>query len=102
MGDDEAMALETVYRRSPDVTGRQVLGETLLVPIRGELADLQHIFALNPAAETIWGQIDGEHDLAALCDSVAARFDVEPAQAEADVAAFVAELSAAGLIVEAP
>ena len=43
------MALDTIYQHSPDVVARQILGETLLVPIRGELADLQRIFALNPA-----------------------------------------------------
>jgi len=94
------MALDTVYRRQPDVVGRQILGETLLVPIRGELADLQRIFALNPVAQHIWTQLDGEHDLAALRDGLVAAFEVEPAQADADLAEFVAQLRAAGLIAE--
>ena len=94
--------LDPVYRRSPDVKDRQVLGETLLVPVRGELADLQRIFALNPAAEYIWSQLDGARDLAAVRDGLVARFEVEPAQAEADLGEFIAQLSAAGLIVEDP
>jgi hypothetical protein len=94
------MALETVYRHGPDVVGRHVLGETLLVPIRGELADLQRIFALNPVAQHIWEELDGNHDLAAVRDSVVAKFDVEPAEAEADLTDLIAQLSAAGLIVE--
>ncbi len=96
------MALDTVYRHSPDVIGRQILGETLLVPIRGELADLQRIFALNPVAQHIWEALDGAHTLAAVRDAVVAQFEVELAQAEADVIEFVDLLSAAGLIVEAP
>jgi hypothetical protein len=94
------MALDAVYRRSTDVRDRQVLDETLLVPIRGELADLQRIFALNPVAQHIWSQLDGERDLAAIRDTIVARFEVEPAQAEADLMEFVAELSAAGLAAE--
>jgi hypothetical protein len=94
------MALGTVYRRNTDVIGRQVLGETLLVPIRGELADLQRIFALNAVAEHIWSMLDGEHDLAAVRDSVVDRFEVEPVEAEADVTEFVEQLSAAGLIAK--
>ncbi len=91
-----------MYWLTVDVIDRQVLGETLLVPIRGDLADLQRIFALNPAAEYIWAQLDGEHDLAAVADGLAARFEVEPAQAKSDVAEFLAELRAAGLVVEVP
>jgi hypothetical protein len=94
------MALEKVYRRSPDLIERRVLDEALLVPLRGDLADLQRIFALNPVAQYIWAQLDGEHDLAAVRDGMVARFEVEPAEAEADLAEFIAQLSAAGLIIE--
>jgi hypothetical protein len=94
------MALETVYRRNPDLVEREVLGEALLVPLRGELADLQRIFALNPAARHIWMQLDGARDLAAVCEGLVARFAVEPAQAEADLAEFIGQLWAAGLIRE--
>jgi hypothetical protein len=94
------MALETVYRRSPDLVGRKVLNEALLVPIRGDLADLQRIFALSRVAQHIWTQLDGEHDLAAVRDSLVARFEVEPAEAEADLVEFIAQLRAAGLITQ--
>lgn len=94
------MALGRLYRRSPDLIERRVLDDTLLVPIRGELTELQRIFALNPAARHIWAQLDGEQDVAAVRDSLVARFAVEPAQAEADLAGFIAQLCAAGLIVE--
>jgi hypothetical protein len=96
------MALETIYRRSPDLIERRVLDEALLVPIGGELADLQRIFALNPVAQYIWAQLDGKRDLAAVRDGIVARFEVEPADAEADLAEFIAQLSAAGLIAEVP
>jgi hypothetical protein len=95
------MALNRVYCQSSNLVERQVLDETLLVPIRGELADLQRIFALNPVAQHIWLQLDGERDLAALRDGLVARFEVEPAQAEADLAEFLDQLCAAGLVVEA-
>jgi hypothetical protein len=96
------MALGTVYRRNPDVLGRLVLGETLLVPIRGELADLQRIFSLNPVAQHIWSQLDGEHDLATVCDGLVTRFEVQAAQAEADLFEFIAQLTAVGLVAEVP
>ncbi len=95
-----AVTFDGVYRRSADLVTRQVLGETLVVPIRGELADLQRIFALNPVAQFIWSQLDGTKDLVAVRDGVVARFAVEPAQAEVDIVEFVAQLSEMSLITE--
>jgi hypothetical protein len=95
------MALNRTYRRNADVVSRLVLGEALLVPIRGQLADLQRIFMLNPTAQYIWGQLDGERSLATICDSITAEYAVAPAQAEADLDELVAALAAAGLVAEA-
>lgn len=94
------MALNQIYRRNNDVVSRKILGEMLLVPIRGNLADLQRIFALNPVAEHIWTQLDGKRDLAAIRDSIVAKFTVEPDQAEADLIEFIGQLQAVGLIAE--
>ncbi|MBK8046773.1 MAG: PqqD family protein [Anaerolineales bacterium] len=94
------MALDKVYRRDGNIVRRRVLDDTLLVPVRGELADLQRIFALNATAQQIWTALDGEHDLAAVRDDLVTRFAVEPAPAETDLLEFVAQLSAVGLIAE--
>jgi hypothetical protein len=89
-----------IFKKIDDVIARQIAGETLLVPIRGELADMQKIFALNPVAEYIWQQLDGRQSLAQISQGLLARFEVAEEQAEADLAEFIAELLAAGLIVE--
>jgi hypothetical protein len=88
------------YRKSEDVIARQIAGETLLVPIRGDLAGMQRIFALDKVAEYIWQQLDAETTLEAIRDGVLANFDVSMEQAEADIGGFIAELLEAGLIVE--
>jgi hypothetical protein len=94
------MFLETIYRRSSELIERQVLNEVLLVPLRGELADLQRIFALNSVARYIWEQLDGARDLAAVRDGMVARFEVESPEAEGDLVEFIGQLRAAGLISE--
>ena len=88
------------YRKNEDVIARQIAGETLLVPIRGDLAGIQRIFALDKVAEYIWQQLDAETTLEAIRDGVLANFDVSMEQAEADIEGFIAELLEAGLIVE--
>lgn len=79
---------------------RQIAGEMLLVPIRGDLAGMQRIFALDEVGECIWQQLDAETTLEAIRDAVLANFDVREEQAEADIQEFIAELLEAGLIVE--
>jgi hypothetical protein len=75
-----------------------VAGESLLIPIRGRLADLQRIFALDPVAEHVWSRLDGVADLDAILRSVLDNFDVGEEQARRDIGEFVAALEAGGLV----
>lgn len=90
----------TVFVKNDQVVYRKIADETLLVPIRGNLADMQRIFALNPVAEFIWQQLDGQQSLTAICDRLLEEFEVDRPQAEADVLEFVQELQQSGLVQE--
>jgi hypothetical protein len=92
--------LSRTYRKSEDVIARQIAGETLLVPIRGDLAGMQRIFALDTVGEYIWQQLDTETSLQTIHDAVLANFEVSGEQAEVDIQEFIAELLEAGLIEE--
>lgn len=89
---------DRVFRKAPDLVAREIAGETIVVPIRGKLADMRNVFALNPVARCLWDAIDGRRAFGELCEAVVARFDVAPAAAEADCAELVDKLLAAGLI----
>ena len=89
------------FRKREDIVSREIAGETILVPIRGELANLQRVFTLNPVAAHVWQRLDGETRLAAIRDDVLDTFDVEKDQADADIQEFVGQLAEANLIVEA-
>jgi hypothetical protein len=92
--------LHKIFKKGDELVSRQIAGETILVPIRGELVDMQQIFALNPVAEYIWQELDGQKDLSEICEGVLANFEVDREQAETDLQEFVGELLAAGLILE--
>ena len=77
---------------------RQIAGETIIVPIRGKLADMQNIFAVNAVAGFIWERMDGQNTVDQLARAVAGHFEVHEDQARVDVLEFVNELSGAGLI----
>lgn len=91
---------DKVFRKAEDLVSREIAGETIIVPIRGKLADMRHVFALNFVARHLWDAIDGRRTFGEWCDAILARFDVEPAAVEADCAELVGALLAAGLIEE--
>jgi methyltransferase-like protein len=94
------MNFDSVYRKKEDIVARQIAGETLLIPIRGHLADMQRLFALNRVAEYIWQQLDGKQNLQAIADGVLAAFEVQEEQAAADIREFVGQLMEADIIEE--
>lgn len=87
-----------VYKKRDDVVSRDIAGETILVPIRGKLADMQRIFALNPVAEYIWEHLNGEQTLEEIKTDIIKNFKVEEKQAENDLHEFIDELIEADLI----
>ena len=85
-------------RKRDDLLTRQIAGEAIVVPIRGKLADMQNIFAINIVAEFIWERMDGQRTLDQIAHEVSEHFEVGADQARSDVVEFVDELSQAGLI----
>jgi hypothetical protein len=87
-------------RRTPDVVERTVAEETFLLPVRGALANTVEMFALSEVGQFVWSRVDGTRGVPELAAEVARDFDVAEDQAQADVAEFVAQLQAYGLLTE--
>jgi hypothetical protein len=92
--------LNTTFRKKENIVTRNIAGETLLVPIYGDLANMEKIFTLDPVAAFIWEHLDGEKSLEDIRDGVLDAFDVEKEQAETDISEFVNELVKADLIIQ--
>lgn len=87
-----AVAPDGVYRQAGEIVVRHIAGETVLVPIRGTLADMQKIFMLNPVGEHLWERLDGKTGLRELTEGVLEAFDATRDDAARDVSRFVGEL----------
>lgn len=87
-----------VYVKNSDVVSRDIVDETILVPIKGNLAELQCIFSLESVGAFLWDQLDGKNSMGDMLALVLDEFDVEPEQARADLDQFLAQLNEAGLI----
>jgi len=84
--------------RSQSVVARVIAGETLIVPIRGNVGDLASIYSFNGTGTLVWQLLESPQSVTQLAESVAQEYNVDPAQAERDVSNFVNDMRAVGLV----
>lgn len=87
-------------QRTSDVATRKILDETILVPIRGMVAQRMEIFSLNEVAAFVWKRLDGITTVGQLVEAVTAEFEVEPEQARADIGDLIGQLRELGLLAD--
>jgi hypothetical protein len=88
----------SVPAKTPGLVTRMVADETLVVPIKGQLAHMQVLYVLTPVANHLWTQMDGVKDLQALHASIVEAYDVAEDQARTDLLDFVQSMLDSGLI----
>ncbi len=84
--------LQTVYQRKSSMITRRVAGEIILVPIQPRLSEDPALFTLDNVAAFLWDQLAKPTSGQALCLDLQDHFTVNSAQADQDVASFLAEL----------
>lgn len=94
---ENTLAEEKIVR-SQSVVARVIAGETLIVPIRGNVGDLASIYSFNGTGTLIWQLLESPKSVTQLAESVAQEYSVDRAQAERDVSNFVDEMKAVGLV----
>jgi hypothetical protein len=72
-----------------------VQGEAVLLDLQG-----RRIMGLNPVGSFAFGLVDGRRSVGDLAVAIAARFGIGEERALADVAAFLGDLRARGLLEE--
>ncbi len=92
---------QKVYRHHPEIVSRLIGGEMILVPIRQVVGEMGSIFTLNETGARIWSLLDGQRSLADVHAQVVNEFEVDPAQAAADLVELVESLVEQGALVEA-
>jgi MinD-like ATPase involved in chromosome partitioning or flagellar assembly len=88
----------STFQRSGNYVVRRIAGETIVVPMRAQAADLDSVYVLNDVGGTIWELLETDRSAEEIVRVIAAEFDVTVAAAGADVERFLAMLSGAGLI----
>lgn len=84
------------FRRTADVRYRILDGEAVVVRQRAA-----EVLGLDAAGSRLLELLDGERTLRQVAQLLAEEFEATPGQIEVDVAEFVAELAAAGVVESA-
>jgi len=91
----------TIVRQSGEhrsFVTRHIAGETLIVPVTGNVMDLESIYVLNAVGSRIWDLLEEPTTADRIGVAVSEEFEVPPAQATADVMEFLEALESRGLI----
>ena len=90
--------LNDTYIQADNIVTRKVMGEVMLVPIRGEIAAMDNVFTLNQAGYFIWSLLDGITSVRSISNQMKTRYDAPLSIIETDVCALIDDLSSAGLL----
>ena len=94
--------MTTVPLRSDSYVSRKIGEDTIIVPVRAGVANLEAVFTMNAVGSAIWNRIDGKATVGELARALADEFEISPEAAAPDVAEFVKLLAHKGLVVDAP
>lgn len=98
MNSSLALAARSVFRRSPDVVSRRVGVESVLVPIRHNVGNLDYVYTLSAVAASVWALLDGTRGLDEIVDAICSEYEIERETAQSDVTELLADLAGAGLV----
>ena len=90
--------LSACFEKASNYVTREVAGETIIVPVRSNVADLDSMYTLNELGTTVWQLMDGRTSVGQIVESVCGVYEVTPEEAKKDVLDFVRSLRSAGVI----
>jgi hypothetical protein len=93
-----SILLQNVYGKSPSMVHRAIAGETILVPIRRDVAELDDIYSLDGIGPRVWELVDGQRTVEDIVDSIVQEYEVDRVTAEGDVLAFLSQLESLGAL----
>ncbi|HKP86537.1 MAG TPA: PqqD family protein [Blastocatellia bacterium] len=77
---------------------RSIAGETIIVPVRSGVGDLDSLYTLNEVGTSIWQLIDGTRSAEQIIGNICDQYDVGRDEAAKDVFEFLSMLQAEKLI----
>ncbi len=86
------------FSKASNLVTRCIANETIVVPVRAHVANLESIYSIDEVGSLIWQLIDGRTTVEQIVDAVCQTYEIGRQQAANDSREFLASLQAAGLI----
>lgn len=77
---------------------REVVGETLLIPVGETALAFNGMITLDPVSALIWKELEDEASQETILEQILSTFDVAQEVASQDLEEFLNQLEAAGLL----
>lgn len=85
---------ETQIKRNDDFIFRKIVNEMILVPVKHDVADMEHIFTLNEVGAFVWEKLSKSSTIEELQQDILDEFEVDLAMAQQDLQVFLEDLEA--------
>ena len=89
------------FMRNPDFVFRKVIEETILVPVRMNVAEMDCIYTLNEIGAFIWEQLETPLSYPQLQQCMLDEYDVPVEVLDTDLQTFLDELLSIGAVKRA-
>ncbi len=86
------------FTKRQELVTRRIAGETVIIPVKGGIGDLNSIYTLNETGTLLWESLSAGMPVGELVGTVCREYDVTEAAAEKDIAEFLESLRAEDLI----
>jgi len=86
------MEINDVFKTNPEIIGRKVSDEFILVHLNDDIADMDSIYTINEVGAFIWENINGKNTIQNIIDKVITEFEVKENEAKEDVISFFDEI----------
>ena len=83
------MDLDTVLEPNGDFVFRKIGDETILVPVRAGVSELDSLFTFNEVGTVVWEAVEAGSSVQGIVAVVLDKFEIEPSAAENDVLEFL-------------
>ena len=86
------------FVKKEDCVSREIVGETIIVPVRSHAGGVNAIYTMNESATMIWNLIDGQTNVGQIAEALCKTYDVAPEKATEDITDFIHSLEMSDLI----
>ena len=90
--------LDTIFAKQDNFITRNIAGEILVVPISGQIGDLDCVYNLDEVSSFVWNKLDGATKVSDLAQAVHREYTVTLEESTADVIELLADLEKEGLV----